>query len=78
MSVQPAVAHLTPAAPVPILDVRDLVLQLHTRSGIITPVNRVSFSVQPRGVLAIVGENSSGKTLTGMSIMGVSPRASGR
>lgn len=76
MSVQPAVTHLTPAppAPAPILDVRGLTLRLETRSGVITPVNGVTFAVRPRGVLAIVGESGSGKTLTAQAIMGVPPR----
>lgn len=64
----------TEAAPGSILDVRDLVLRLHTRSGVITPVNGVSFAVQSGRVLTIIGESGSGKTLTALAIMGVAPR----
>jgi oligopeptide transport system ATP-binding protein len=60
-----------------LLDVEDLRVRFTTDTGIIPAVNGVSFSVRPRETLALVGESGSGKSVTGLSIMRLTPRGGG-
>ena len=55
----------------PTLAVEGLTTQFATRAGTVTPVNGVSFSIQPGQIMGLVGESGSGKSLTGYSIMGL-------
>lgn len=55
------------------LEVSHLTLQLPTPSGLITPVNDVSFTVAKGKMHALVGESGSGKTLTALSILQLQP-----
>ena len=51
------------------MEVRDLVV----RSGALTAVHGVSFTVPAGGRLGLVGESGSGKTLTALALMGLLP-----
>jgi peptide/nickel transport system ATP-binding protein len=53
----------------PLLDVRDLVVEIPLRGGAITPVRGVSFVLNRRQRLGIVGESGSGKSLTALALM---------
>ncbi len=63
---------------VPLLSVRDLVVEFSTESGIVRAVDRVSFDVFPNETLGLVGESGCGKTVTGLAIMGLIPSPPGR
>ena len=71
-----------PEAPEPasdaLLQVEDLKTVFHTEVGIVHAVDGVSFEVNSREVLAIVGESGCGKTVTALSIMGLLPRPAGQ
>ncbi|KQP22526.1 ABC transporter ATP-binding protein [Pseudorhodoferax sp. Leaf267] len=54
-----------------VLELRDLRTQFHTRDGVLTVVDGVSFTLQRGQVLGLVGESGSGKSVTGFSIMGL-------
>jgi oligopeptide transport system ATP-binding protein len=64
------------AAPA-LLEVEDLRVRFTTDGGVIPAVNGVSFAVRPRETLALVGESGSGKSVTGLSIMRLTPRGGG-
>jgi len=56
----------------PLLEVRDLRVRFHLRTGIVEAVRGVSFSLA-RERLGIVGESGSGKSQTGRAILGLTP-----
>jgi peptide/nickel transport system ATP-binding protein len=56
----------------PLLDVRDLRVRFHLRTGIVEAVRGVSFRLG-RERLGIVGESGSGKSQTGRAILGLTP-----
>jgi len=53
----------------PLLDVRNLVTEFHTGTGVVRALDRVSFSLERGRVLGIVGESGSGKSVTAFSLM---------
>ena len=55
----------------PLLTVHDLSVAFRTEAGLLTVVDRVSFSIAEREILGIVGESGSGKTLTCLSLIGL-------
>src|SRR5271154_2020009 len=55
------------------LDVRNLTVELPTRTGWVRPVNDVSFALGEGESLGIVGESGSGKTMLSMALMGLLP-----
>jgi oligopeptide transport system ATP-binding protein len=61
----------------PILAVNGLSTRFHTPEGTVYAVNGVSFTVQARETLAVVGESGCGKSVTMMSILGLIPRPPG-
>ena len=63
---------------VPLLEVRDLTIQVATASGGKTVLDGISFSLMPNEVLCLAGESGSGKSLTAMAIMGLLPRPAAR
>lgn len=56
-----------------VLDVRDLNAVFRTRSGEVHAVNHVSFSLKKGGLLWVVGEGGSGKSVTMISLIGLLP-----
>ncbi|MBK1659082.1 ABC transporter ATP-binding protein [Paracraurococcus ruber] len=55
----------------PLLDVRDLRTEFHTRAGVLRAVNGVSFTLARGEILGLVGESGSGKSVTGFSLLGL-------
>ncbi len=54
-----------------LLDVRDLQVEFRTRDGVAKAINGVSFHLDERETLAILGESGSGKSVTAQAIMGI-------
>jgi peptide/nickel transport system ATP-binding protein/oligopeptide transport system ATP-binding protein len=61
----------------PILEVRDLKVSFRTEEGLVQAVDGVSFELGAGEVLAVVGESGCGKSVTAMTLMGLtrSPNA---
>jgi oligopeptide/dipeptide ABC transporter ATP-binding protein len=58
----------------PLLDVRDLRVELALGHGVVHPVRGASFDVAPGEALGLVGESGSGKTMALRAIVGLLPR----
>ncbi|HEX3953603.1 MAG TPA: ABC transporter ATP-binding protein [Stellaceae bacterium] len=58
-----------------VLEVRDLAIGFPAGHGTVRAVDGVSFSVAAGETLAIVGESGCGKTVTGLSLLGLLPRS---
>ena len=58
----------------PLLEVRDLTIDIDTRYGQARIVDGVSFSLSKGETLGVVGESGCGKSLTMMSLLGLLPR----
>lgn len=57
----------------PLLDLRDLTVELPTANGWVAPVNGVSFALEPGESVGLVGESGSGKTMLSLALMGLLP-----
>ncbi|MDO5493123.1 MAG: ABC transporter ATP-binding protein [Nesterenkonia sp.] len=55
----------------PLLEVRDLQVEFHTKAGVAQAINGLNFTVHPGETLAILGESGSGKSVTAQTIMGI-------
>ncbi|MBP0449442.1 MULTISPECIES: ABC transporter ATP-binding protein [unclassified Kitasatospora] len=55
----------------PLLEVKDLHVEFHTRDGVAKAVNGVNYSVSAGETLAVLGESGSGKSVTAQTIMGI-------
>jgi peptide/nickel transport system ATP-binding protein len=60
-----------PAASV--LEIDGLRTFIRQRSGVVRAVDGVSFTIEPGETVGLVGESGCGKTMTGLSIMGLLP-----
>ncbi len=54
-----------------LLDVKDLVVEIPTRRGLLQPVNGVSFSIAAGEIVGVVGESGAGKSITGAALIGL-------
>lgn len=58
---------------VPVVEVSDLVVHYETYDGVVEAVNGVSFQIEKRDVLGLVGETGAGKTTIALALMGLLP-----
>jgi len=66
------------ATETPLLEVRGLGIHFRTEAGEVQATRDVSFAVRAGERVGIVGESGCGKTVTGLSILGLLPRRSSR
>jgi len=59
----------------PLLEVRDLVVDFDSDSGITHAVNNISFAIHKGETVAVVGESGSGKTVTSLAMLQLLPNA---
>ncbi len=64
--------------PMPLLEVKDLTTEFHTRNGIVRAVSGVSFSLKRGETLGIVGESGSGKSVSCYSLLDLIPKPPGK
>ncbi|MEO1471489.1 MAG: ABC transporter ATP-binding protein, partial [Pseudomonadota bacterium] len=55
----------------PVLDIRDLVVEIPTRRGVLRPVDGVSLSIGAGETLGVVGESGAGKSMMGAAVIGL-------
>lgn len=58
----------------PVLSIKNLVVEIPTRKGVLRPVDRVSYDIFPGEILGIVGESGAGKSMTGNAVIGLLER----
>ncbi len=61
-----------------LLQVENLRMHLHLRRGVLQAVDGINLHVAEGETLGLVGESGSGKTLTGLSLLRLLPKGSGR
>ncbi|MFM8546232.1 MAG: ABC transporter ATP-binding protein [Betaproteobacteria bacterium] len=59
----------------PLLSIRDLSLQFHTRDGSVRALENVSLDVGRGEIVGLVGESGSGKSVLSYAMLGISDRA---
>ena len=60
--------------PNPIVDVRDLCVNIKMDEGLLTPVRGVSFQIYPGQTMGLVGESGCGKSLTSKAILAINEK----
>ena len=60
----------------PLLEVRDLEVRIERDTGVVRPLNGVSFRVEEGQSVAIVGESGCGKTMAANALLRILPRSS--
>jgi peptide/nickel transport system ATP-binding protein len=58
----------------PVLSLRDLVVEIPTRRGVLRPVDRVSYDIAAGEILGVVGESGAGKSMAGNAVIGLLTR----
>lgn len=58
---------------IPLLSIRDLMVEFELSRGILRAVNRASLDVYPGEIMAVVGESGSGKSTLAFSILNLVP-----
>lgn len=58
----------------PVLSVRNLVVEIPTRHGVLRPVDDVSYDIHAGEILGVVGESGAGKSMTGNAVIGLLDR----
>lgn len=61
-----------------LLEVRNLKTHLFLKRGVLKAVDGLSFDLAARETLGLIGESGSGKTMTGLSLLGLPPKPAGR
>ncbi|MFT7602196.1 MAG: peptide/nickel transport system ATP-binding protein, partial [Acidimicrobiales bacterium] len=59
----------------PLLEVKDLTVSFLTPHGMVEAVSGSNFSISPGERVGVVGESGSGKSLTGLSLLRLTPKA---
>lgn len=54
-----------------VLSIRDLSVEIPTRTGIVKPVDGVSYDIQAGEILGVVGESGAGKSMAGNAVIGL-------
>ncbi|MEM1361092.1 MAG: ABC transporter ATP-binding protein [Pseudomonadota bacterium] len=54
-----------------VLAIRDLVVEIPTRAGLVRPVNGVSYDIFEGEILGVVGESGAGKSMAGNAVIGL-------
>ena len=58
-------------------DIKDLVVEYRTRSGVVQALNGLSLSIEKGKTLGLVGETGAGKTTAGLAVLGLIPSPPG-
>ncbi|MFQ6550755.1 ABC transporter ATP-binding protein [Aestuariibius insulae] len=58
----------------PVLSVRNLTVEIPTRTGLLKPVDGISYDIAAGEILGVVGESGAGKSMTGNAVIGLLDR----
>ena len=61
-----------------LLEVKDLMMYIQVKRGVVKVVDRISFSVGAGKAFGIVGESGCGKTMTSLSLLKLQPDPAGQ
>ncbi|MDX8354233.1 ABC transporter ATP-binding protein [Cognatiyoonia sp. IB215182] len=54
-----------------VLSIRNLSVEIPTRTGVVKPVDGVSYNIQAGEILGVVGESGAGKSMAGNAVIGL-------